>query len=361
MDGLHILLQDLQSEAKLHSVGSIAASRDALTLLHNRLRLVDDRKRHKEIAAQEVRRPLFIVGLPRTGTTLLHRLLAQDHGNRVPLTWEILHPSPPPRSSEQTSDPRIAQTQRELRRLEHLAPQFTRIHRVGAQLPEECIAIMGQSFASDRFPAMYRVPNYQAWFERHDLRAAYADHRRFLQQLQWHHPGRRWLLKAPAHLFALDALFATYPNAVIIQTHRDPVRVIASLASLITTLHSAFSDAEDPIETGQNVARRWSEALRRGIATRDGPNAGNFIDIHYRALIDDPLGVVRHIYSRLGEQLSAQTEARMRNFLAENPQNRFGRHRYTLSSFGLDRHAERERYRNYKARFDVPDEDEDGS
>ncbi len=357
-DGFDRLLRSYESEARLHAIGRIAAHADTLTLLANRLRIVADRTRHPEIADQRLERPVFIVGLPRTGTTLLHRLLAQDPAHRVPRTWEILYPSPPPQRARAATDPRIGRAERGIRQLDRLAPQFQRIHAVGARLPEECIAILAHSFTSDRFVAMHRLPSYQAWLDRQDLRSAYADHRRFLQHLQWRHPGKRWLLKAPAHLLALEDLLEIYPDATIVQTHRDPVRVLASLASLIATLRGAFSDAVDPVEIGRDVAARWAEALRRSIAVRHGPYADRFVDVHYRELLGDPMAVVRRLYDRMETRLEPETERAMRRFLEENPQDRFGRHRYRLDSFGLDAAEERRRYGSYRAHFQVQDEDD---
>ncbi|MCZ7620611.1 MAG: sulfotransferase [Myxococcota bacterium] len=357
VEGLRRLLRSYETEARLHAVGRIAAHADTLALLSNRLRLVADRRRHPEIAEQAIERPVFIVGLPRTGTTLLHRLLAQDPAHRVPHTWEILHPSPPPQRARAATDARIARAARGIRQLDRLAPQFQRIHAVGARLPEECIAILAHSFASDRFVAMHRLPSYQAWLDQQDLRFAYADHRRFLQQLQWRHPGRRWLLKAPAHLLALDDLLAVYPDALIVQTHRDPVRILASLASLVATLRGAFSDDVDPVEIGRDVAVRWAEALRRSIAVRQNVSGDRFVDIQYRDLLRDPIAIVRLLYARMDTPLDAETERAMQRFLEANPQDRFGRHRYPLAPFGLDGDAERRRYARYRTHFQVPDED----
>lgn len=360
-EGLRLLLRGYESEARLHAIGRIAAHHDTVALLANRLRLVADRRRHPEIAEQTLRRPVFIVGLPRTGTTLLHRLLAQDPAHRVPRTWEILHPSPPPQRARETNDTRIARAERGLRQLDRLAPQFRRIHAVGARLPEECIAILAHSFASDRFQAMYRLPSYQAWLDRQDLRFAYADHQRFLQHLQWRHPGRRWLLKAPAHLLALDDLLATYPDALIVQTHRDPVPVLASLTSLLATLHGAFSDDVDPLEISRNVTVRWAEALRRSIAVRRGPHGNRCVDVHYYELLRNPMGVVRRLYAQMDEPLGAAAEDAMRRFLAENPQDRFGRHRYAMDLPALAATTERWRYEGYRAYFQVPREQDSES
>jgi hypothetical protein len=357
--GLERLLHAYESEARLHAIGRIAARRDIVSLLSNRMQVVEDARRHPGIAQQEIRHPVFIVGLPRTGTTFLHRLLAQDPAHRAPRTWEILRPDFPREETPRRRSARIARTDRELRQLDRLAPAFRRIHLVGADLPEECIAIMAHGFVSDRFPAMFRLPSYRAWLDRQDLRPAYEDHRRFLQHLQWRRGGRRWLLKAPAHLLALDDLLAVYPDAWIVQTHRDPVRVLASLASLIATLHGAFSDLVDPAEIGRDVSARWAEALRRSIEVRAHAREDRFVDVHYQQLLRDPMAVVRRLYERMGETLAPDVERSMQRFVAENRPNRFGRHRYRLSSFALDADTERRRFARYREHFRVVDEMEE--
>lgn len=358
-EGLERLLHAYESEARLHAIGRIAARRDVVSLLSNRMQVVDDARRHPGIAQQEVRHPVFIVGLPRTGTTFLHRLLAQDPAHRAPRTWEILRPDFPREERRRARKARIARADRELRQLERLAPAFRRIHLVGADLPEECIAIMAHGFVSDRFPAMFRLPSYRAWLDRQDLRPAYEDHRRFLQHLQWRRTGRRWLLKAPAHLLALEDLLAVYPDAWIVQTHRDPVRVLASLASLIATLRGAFSDAVDPSEIGRDVSARWAEALRRSIEVRAHAREDRFVDVHYQQLLHEPMAVVHRLYERMGERLAPDVERSMRRFVAENRPNRFGRHRYRLSTFALDADTERRRFASYREHFRViPEMDE---
>ncbi len=221
------LLAGLETEADLTLVGRIAAHRDLTGLLVNRLRLEEDRTRHPEIASRPIAAPIFIVGLPRSGSTLLHHLLGQDPDTRVPQAWEVMYPSPPPTRAAYETDPRIERAARQLRWLDWLAPDFKAIHPVGARLPLECIAIMSASFRSTRFQTTYNVPSYEAWLAGEDMRPAYAFHRRFLQHLQWRAPGVRWVLKAPAHVFSFDALLDTYPDARIVHTHRDPVTSVA--------------------------------------------------------------------------------------------------------------------------------------
>jgi hypothetical protein len=312
-----------------------------------------DRRRHPEIAATEVRRPLFVTGLPRTGTTLLHGLLAQDLTSRAPLNWETMYPSPPPERLRYHTDRRIAAAARQIRWFYRMNPEFRKIHPVGAQLTEECLIVTSYSFLSFQFQTSHYVPSYQSWLEQHDLRASYAWHRSFLQHLQWRCPGERWVLKAPAHLFGLEPLFATYPDAGIIMTHRDPLEVVASLASLHTTLRSTFSDTVDPLAVGQEATGRWADGMARALAVRDSGRvpSGHFADVRYPDLMRDPIGTVRQLYRHFDLPWRPGFEERMRRFLAENPKDKHGRHSYSLAEFGLDADEERARYRAYRERF----------
>ena len=348
-----LLLRSLETEAGLSFLGRVAARQDILRLLSHRLRMVADRQRHPEIGAQEIRTPLFVTGLPRTGTTLLHGLLAQDPANRAPLNWEMMFPSPPPARARAQRDRRIELAQRQIRWFRRLAPDFQRIHPVGARLPEECLIIHSHSFVSFQFQTSHDVPSYQAWLEAQDLTGSYETHRRFLQHLQWHGPHGTWILKAPAHLFGLRALFATYPDAGVILTHRNPLEVVASVASLHTTLRGTFSDTVDPAAVGAEVSQRWADGITRALRDRDagcGP-ADRFIDVMYGDLVRDPLGTVRRIYQHFGRRLTPVAEERMRTFLAANPKDKHGQHRYALAQFGLDHDRVRELYRSYCERF----------
>jgi hypothetical protein len=355
---LRVLLRAIDDEARLTLLGRIVARQDIVGLLANRLRLQDDRKRNSAIGAEEIRRPLFIVGLPRTGSTLLHHLLAQDPSSRVAQAWEVMYPSPPPTRETYETDARIARAARHLKWLDTLTPDFKAIHAVGAQLALECIAFMSPSFICWRFNTMYRVPSYQDWLEGQDFLPTYAFHRRFLQQLQWRAPGGRWVLKAPSHMLAFDALFETYPDAQIVQTHRDPLTVLASAASLTAVLHGAFSDQPDPVDIGNEVRRRWTLGIERGMQFRRSGRVpeDRFLDVHYHDLVVDPMGAVRRIYEHCGMSLTDAAEARMRKFLADNPQGRHGRHRYSLEAFGLDFDDLFCRFKAYRENFGIPSE-----
>jgi hypothetical protein len=320
--------------------------------------MVAARAAHPEIAAGRVDRPLVIVGLPRTGTTILHQLLAQDPANRVAMTWEVMHVHPPPTRATYESDPRIAAVERHLAGVDRLIPNFKAMHPMGASLPQECVALTAHDFASMLFTTTHALPTYQAWLDRADLRWVYASHRRQLQYLQWQCPAERWVLKSPGHLWALDALLAEYPDARVIQTHRDPLRVVASLASLVAYLRSMASDAIDRHAIGVEWTERLAAGLAHATAVRAArpASAPPVFDMHFQELIRDEIGMVRRIYAHFDLALGAEAEARMRRFLAANPKDKHGAHRYTLADAGLDVASERARYGDYQARYGIASE-----
>jgi len=350
---LRILLESLETEARLNCLGRLATRHDLIRLLANRLRMEEDRTKYPGIAEQRIRRPVIITGLPRTGTTLLHSLLALDPANRVPLTWETMYPSPPPEASSYRTDRRIRLVDNQIRWFHRMVKGFTRIHPVGACLPEECLVIFSHSFMSYQFETTHRLPSYLSWLEAQDLRPAYEVHRCFLQHLQWRFPGERWVLKAPAHMFDFEALFSVYPDACIIMTHRDPIEVTASNASLTASLRSAFSDEVNPFEVGPECSRRWAEAIGRAIRSRDRGCAAKerFLDLYYADVMADPVGSVRKVYACFDLPFPQRMEEGIREFILRNPKDRFGKHNYGLEEFGLDSSEEERRYRAYRERF----------
>jgi hypothetical protein len=295
-----------------------------------------------------------VVGLPRTGSTLLHHLLAEDPASRSAKAWEIMYPSPPPERDRYESDRRIAKAARALRQFDRMTPDFKTIHPLGARFPLECIAFTAGSFLSRRFPTMYRLPGYDEWLRRQDMRPAYEFHKRFLQQLQWRTPGQRWVLKSPSHLLALDALFQTYPDAVIVQTHRDPLTVLASVTSLTVTLQGTFCDRLDPVAIGREMSELWADAFEQAVQVRERiATPERFLDVHYHELVADPIATVRRIYARFDMTLTEEAEGRMRQFLARNPKDKHGVHRYSLAAFGLDPDHVAQRYKAYCERFGI--------
>ncbi len=353
--GLHELLRCLEGEAQLTLLGRGMARGAIVGALATRLRLVDWRKRHPEVAQQEIRRPLFVLGMPRTGTTLLHGLLAQDPAARAPLTWEAATPCPAPESASYESDPRIAAARARERDIEKIAPGFSAIHPSGAQLPQECVSLTASEFVSMQWEATFAVPSYQRWCEAHDQAAVYRWHRAFLQHLQSRHRRERWVLKTPAHLLALDALFAEYPDAQIVQTHRTPSQVVTSLASLECTLRGASSDALDPRDQGREAADLIERMLRAGMASRAAhpEREARFVDLAYPDLVADPIGSVKRIYARFELAFSDELETRLHRFLADNASDKHGVHKYAPAVFGLDVAELERRYAFYTERHDV--------
>jgi LPS sulfotransferase NodH len=354
--GLRELLRCLEGEAQLTTLGRGMARTTLVNALVTRLRLVDWRKRHPEVAQQQIRRPLFVLGMPRTGTTLLHGLLAQDPAARAPLTWEVAAPCPAPESATYASDPRIAAARAVERDIEKIAPGFLAIHPTGALLPQECVSLTASEFMSMQWEASYAVPSYQRWCEAQDHAATYRWHRAFLQHLQSRHSGAHWVLKTPAHLLTLDALFAEYPDALVVQTHRAPSQVVASLASLECTLRGASTDAIDPRAQGEEAAALIERMLRAGAASRAAhpQREAQFCDLAYPDLVADPTGSVKRVYERFGLAFSSEFETRMRAFLAANASDKHGVHKYAPAAFGLDPAQLERRYAFYTQRYDVP-------
>jgi hypothetical protein len=355
---LRILLDSFERDADLNLVGRICARSEITRMLCNRLYMIADSKHHPEIHEEQIQRPLFITGLPRSGSTFLHTLLAQDPRCRAPRMWEVMHPSPPPERRTYDSDPRIGRTERQLKWLDVLMPEFEKFHMIHARYPQECIAITDHAFLSYVFETMYQVSSYRDWHDQQDKRPAYEFHRRFLQHLQWHCPGSHWVLKAPSHLMALEALLAVYPDADIVMTHRDPLKVLPSCSSLTRVLRAPFTNRLRGEGIGNEVSERWEGSTRYAMRFREEHHElrQRFYDVQYHDLKKDPLAVVRGIYGYFGRELGPDAEEAMQRFAAANPKDGHGVHRYTLDEFGLDRDAERSRFQFYTDFFGIAPE-----
>jgi hypothetical protein len=302
--------------------------------------------------------PIFVTGTGRSGTSILHELLAQDPRHRVLLSWEALHPCPPPEARSYHDDPRIRAADREVRLWEHIAPIYRTMHENGGRVPQECIYLTAHEFASDLLSGSYSVPSYATWLAKADLRPAYRTHRRLLQLLQWRCPGERWVLKAPSHLWCLEPLLAVYPNARVVVTHRDPLAVIASMTSLMATLLWIRSDRVDAAALGPRTLRSVAYMLDRATELRDRGvlPAPQVHDVIYRDFLADPIASVAGVYDAFGLTLSAEAESRMRAYLAAKPQGRHGTHGWRFEDTGVDRDEARARFAPYLERYGVPAE-----
>ncbi|MEM7411358.1 MAG: sulfotransferase [Myxococcota bacterium] len=353
-EGLERFSASLESEGKLNPLGRVIAKERALGHAVNRLRYVDDRKTHPEIAKQEIEKPVFIVGLPRTGTTILHDILAKDPSNRAPMTWETMFPSPPPEAATFDTDPRIAQCAATFPDVFDQIPGFKAMHPMGAELTQECVTMMGEAMITPLFHNQFRVPSYQDWVDDEaDFGPVYAFHRKQLQHLQSRHARDRWILKTGAHMWGLAHLLETYPDARIVFTHRDPVDSMTSYASLTSLVRTMGSDSVDREEIAADWTARLQKVVARTLAVRnarDYPDA-QFTDVLFSDFVADPFATVRRIYEAFGIPMSAEAEARVRAFIDDNPKGKHGVHEYAAEDYGVDPRAVRDAFAGYVERF----------
>jgi hypothetical protein len=353
IDPLRRLLSACREEASLSLVGRTAMRWDAVRFLGNLLRFHQAERQDPAIRREPIERPIFITGLPRSGTTFLHRLLLEDPGNRAPRVWQTIYPYPINRGRHA----RRARVARQLRAFERLAPDFRALHPLDATSPQECSEITAHVFRSLRFDTTYRIPSYRNWLDGAGHLPAYRFHRRFLQHLQHHtsgSPGGRWVLKCPDHLFALDAIREVYPDARLVFVHRDPVKVLLSVAKLTEVLRRPFTRRIDPREIGAQESVRWLEGTRRMMAA--GDNAGlpePILHVQHTALVADPAGTVARLYRHFGLDLSPGTEAAVQRHARQQPRGGYGPRNYRFEDHGLDAAAEREKFRGYIQRFAV--------
>jgi hypothetical protein len=352
-EGLAVLVDSLEREARLHSAGREAARQHLGRLLASRLSVEDWHRRHPEIGAQPVQAPVFVIGLPRTGTTALANLLARDPDTRALRTWESISPTPPPEKATEHDDPRIAATQAGIDAMRALHPRYRAMYDADAADPTECQDLLGMEFRAQHFCGSYWVPSFGAWQRDCDMQAAYAWHRRSLQLLQWRCGPSRWLLKSPTHMLSLDALERIYPGARFIVTHRDPAKVLASLCSLIAFFIGTTSEHVDRRGIAEQNLELWSEALERMIRFRARVGEARFADLHFHEQVVDPVGAVERVYAKLGLPFTDAARASMQAWARAHPKGQHGEHRYALADWDLDPGAVRERYAFYLKHFDV--------
>jgi hypothetical protein len=349
-EGLRRFLASAESEAELTLLGRLMVQGYVTDNLVNRLKLTEWRKQHDAVAKEKIVAPLFIVGLPRTGTTILHGLLEQDPTNRSPLSWEVQFPVPPATPETWETDPRIAEHQKILDQLFKLVPGFAAMHPMGATMPQECVAVFTMCFMSEQLQVQFNVPSYQAWLDEQDMRPTYEFHRHFLQHAQSGGvQGGRWVLKSPAHLHLIETLLDVFPDARIVHTHRDPIKVCASVASLTATLRGASTDAIDLHEIGRQQLDWWAKLIGSSLEQRRRlrHKSEQFFDVKMSETVSDPLDVVRRMYAHFDYPLTDEVEARMLAFMKENTRDKHGSHTYTPEDFGIDPEHDRAPFQEY--------------
>ncbi len=346
---LRLLLDSVEREARLSPLGRLVTRTRLIGLLRNRLRMEALLERHPGIARTPLPPVILITGLQRTGTTLLHRLLAADTDNRALLSWEAINPLPPVRPGQRDKRERVARTS--CRALTFLAPDFFAIHPVEHDAPEEDVLLLDYALLSTVPESTLHVPSYSRWVETQDHRPAYEYMASLVRILQRQRPGRRWILKSPHHLEFLDAFLAVFRDVVVVQTHRDPVTTLASFSSMISHGRGIFSDEVDPRGIGTSLLRKTARMVSRGMATRRTMAEELFVDVYYEELVRDPIRQIERIYERCGVTLHSRARAAMERSLDANQQYRYGRHQYRLGYFGLTEEMVRERFSEYCRAF----------
>ncbi len=359
LEPFRIFVDSLRNEAKLHTVGALLIRDDLVNSLTVRLQITDMRKRHPEITEEVIEKPLFITGLPRTGTSITHELLAADPRHRAPRHWEVRNPCPPPETATYRTDPRIARADRQIRLWCEIVPEYDTMHELGGDIPVEDVQLMAHSFVSDEWMGRHVVPSYAAWYNACDRIPGFEFHKQMLQNLQWKCPGDRWVLKSPSHMSQLDALLAVYPDARIVFTHRDPLKVLPSVVSILYSTAYVRSDEVDADAMASWFTGETCKGLIDGMtALRESgrlPEEQCF-DLRYADLVKDPVEALAGVYEHFGIDYPKTSRKAQRDYIRDKPKGRHGTHQYDFSDTGLDLDEERSRFSDYYERYQVKNE-----
>ena len=348
-----IFVRALEEESNLHLVGRILARTEIVRALTNRLKLAALWSERPSILADNVEAPVFIIGSPRSGTSILHELMAQDPASRVPLMWEMNHPV------EALAGEDVAESADMLQQFWHnLQPEYETMHANSGYLPNECIFITLHEFLSDHWGGNHHVPSYDRYLQKADQRPAYRYHKEFLKTLQQRGASKRWLLKAPSHIFQLKALFDVYPDARVVRTHRDPLKTLASSLSLMGTLKWMRCNEVDMSKVPGQLAFGYAYVYQREMEQRASgelPDA-QFIDVQFEDIVQEPVATIEGVYAKLGWPIDDTVRTGIGDYAKNKPKGSRGAHAYSLAESGLDADAERERYRFYMERYGIKGE-----
>lgn len=352
--GLEVLVDALESESNLNLFGKFALRNMLRRSAESRLLVERALGKQPKICEQKIQNPVFIIGMPRSGTTILHALLHLDTNHRAPLCWECLLPYPAPQAQDYNHCDRIDRIRTEFDQIFRLVPDFKKKHYMEADTPQECIGITALNFTSFQYLTVAYAPSYHDWFARADQTSNLRWHRRFLQFLQSGGvPTTRWLLKSPIHLMRLNEILQVYPDANVIVTHRDPADVVPSTASLVSSMRSLHSDREDAKRTGQEQLVIWADYLQRFLKDREHWNKEDqIIDIHFDQFKQDQMGAIDLIYEYFGWKLQQDDRLRMEQFLRDQPRGKHGVHEYSLKEFGITETAVAKRFDRYQRFLD---------
>ena len=347
---LQRLVASCNTESDLNTLGRNAVRFEIRRSLNNLLEFERRERANPAVLTRAIARPIFITGMPRSGSTFLHRLLVRDPAVAAPLSWRLVHPHPS-RAGRLGEALDRARVQAQFYLMRVLAPELNSLHEVAAGEPEECTDITAQVFQSLRYDSVYRVPSYQSWLQRHGHVEAYRFHKRFLQHLDAQAPGRRWILKSPDHVFALDDIRTVYPDAVWVFIHRDPVAVLASVARLTEVLRRPFAHSVDLREIGQQVCASWLDGAQRMM--REAAASTTILHLHYREVISNPQRTVDRLFRHGGHAAGEGAAQRMRKWLGKRSNRKHRQRRYDLTSFGLDPEKLRAEFKPYTDTFGI--------
>lgn len=351
-EGLSVLVEAVNNEPKLSAEGEQRLQEFIINNLANRLRVEGFIQTNPGVVEQPIEKPLFLFGLPRSGTTLAINLLHEDPARRCLLRWEAYDSIPPPTTATLKTDPRCIREQMIVNASVLHAPHISAIHHENADSPTECQFIMTQTGCAQYYEAIAEIPSYRKWWLAADYLSTFSYHKRLLQVLQWHAPGR-WTLKNPWHALYLDSITTVYPDAQLVMTHRDPIRVIASFCSLIKHVRAMFSRDIDTKSIGADIVDTFEEMTRRTLDFRERNGWSSIYDLHYSDLMAAPMNEISKIYQHFDEPLTAAAEKAMHRYIHNNPKGKHGRHDYSLDEYGLAEKEIENRFADYYDRFNV--------
>jgi hypothetical protein len=337
MAALEPLLFSLEHEAELNALGRQEMWNRIVAALANRLTVVAWEKAHPALAAAPIDAPLVILGLGRTGSSILHETLAAAPGMRTPLIWQVRDFALVQQVKDSRCDERVQAIEAEISRKNEIVQGYAAIHHEDAHIPMECVALTILDLVSIQFGTVAWTPTYRRFLTSTDARSAYDWHRRALRYLQADVPGARWVLKAPMHSLYIDALLETYPDALLVQTHREPTEVIGSLCSLYETLRRPWSHRTDVAGQAAADVAYTAEGVRRASRYRRArPDIDARVhDLAFKAFMADPANALARLHARLGLELSDEARAAMLAYLNNRPREKYGKHSYSLGQFGL--------------------------